>query len=142
MRLDLTARQFLGAPFLHQGRDPAIGIDCIGLIVCSFRALGWPYDKHDLAGYSRRPHQGLLEARLQAAFGAPLPAMAAQPGDVLAMRWSGPVRHVGVVGEHPSGGLSIIHTSASIGRVVEHGLAGPWRRRVAGVYRPEVSHGR
>ena len=142
MSLELTAREFIGTPFLHQGRNPAVGIDCIGLIVCCFRVLGWPHEQHDNPTYSRRPHQGLLEKHLQAAFGEPLPPSDAQPGDVLAMRHAGPVRHVGVVGRHPSGALTVIHTSADLGCVTEHILAGAWLRRVAGVYRPEVSLGR
>lgn len=142
MTLESTARQFLGTPFLHQGRDPAVGIDCIGLIVCCFRVLGWPHERHDNPTYGKQPCRGMLQQHLQAAFGDPLPAHQAQPGDILAMRWHREPNHVAIVGLHEQGGLSIIHTSANLGRVVEHGLRGPWVRRVVHVYRPEVSRGR
>lgn len=134
--LEEAARQFLGVPFLHQGRNPAVGIDCIGLIVCSFIVCAWPHGEHDDPTYGRRPYRGMLEKHLGAAFGDPLPAAQARPSDILTFRWlGGSVCHVGVCGRHPGGGLTVIHTSAMHGRVVEHSLRAPWLSRVAGVYR-------
>lgn len=123
----LIARQYLGVPFRHQGRNPALGIDCIGLLI-----LVCGGSEHDTT-YGREPHDGLLETHLRMAFGNPVSGM--RPGDVAAIRWAGPVRHVGIVGEI-DGALSLIHTSSGVGRVVEHRLDAKWRKRIAGVYRP------
>ena len=35
-----AAERLLGVPFRLHGRDPATGIDCIGLLGCSFAACG------------------------------------------------------------------------------------------------------
>lgn len=133
-----AARRYIGVPFRHQGRDPAVGLDCVGLLAVSLRDAGLShYLAHDRLGYSRDPHDGLLEKGLAAAFGAPLPVTAMQPGDIAAVRFAGPVRHVAIVGDHPEG-LSLIHSYTSIRRVTEHRIDAKWLRRIAGVYRPEV----
>jgi len=138
-RLDLAARQFLGVPFHHQGRDPTLAVDCIGLLSASCEALGWlHYLTHDRTDYSPAPHDGVLEAQLQDAFGAPVPKSDMQAGDVVAMRsgLGGPIRHVGILGDHPSGELSLIHTSATTHCVTEHILNPAARRLIALVFRP------
>jgi cell wall-associated NlpC family hydrolase len=135
-RLDEAARRYLGVPFKHQGRDPAVGIDCVGLGQLACRDCGVAVP--DWTDYARHPHAGLLESRLRAVFGPPHSDM--QPGDIVAMRFAGdrgPVRHVGIVGEHPHG-LSLIHTDSRLGRVVEHRIDDHWRARIAGVYRRAV----
>jgi hypothetical protein len=46
-----------------------------------------------------------------------------QPGDVVVCRWGIQPQHLGIVGDHPSGGLSIIHAeSRRAAKVVEHRL--------------------
>lgn len=129
-----AARAYLGVPFRHQGRNPAVGIDCIGLLVLACRDAGMPVDDFDRVNYARDPHDGLLEQHLQVAFGAPVSGL--QPGDIVAMAYGRPVRHLGIVGQR-DGALSLIHTSdaASVKRVVEHGIDAKWRRRIKRVYR-------
>lgn len=138
MRLHEAARERLGVPFLHLGRDPAIGLDCVGLLADAAPRAGIPEAlTHDLEGYSRTPHDGVLDAQLFRAFGAPVLPSTAQADDIVSLRHGGPdSNHVGILGELPDGRLSLIHTSRSIGRVVEHGLDDRWRRRIAAVYRP------
>ena len=136
MRLDQAARQFIGVPFAHQGRNPAVALDCIGLACCSFAVAGMTrYLAFDRVDYARTPHGGLLEAQLAAALGAPVDGL--QPGDLAAFRMGGAVRHVGIIAEG-NNGLNVIHTWSDIGRVVEHRLDDKWRRRIAYVYRPEA----
>ena len=38
--LALAAENLLGTPFRLHGRDPTTGIDCIGLLACTFAACG------------------------------------------------------------------------------------------------------
>ncbi|WP_024711917.1 C40 family peptidase, partial [Xanthomonas oryzae] len=119
------ARSLLGVPWVHQGRNQHVGIDCVGLLLLAYEI---PYDYR---GYSTHPHNGLLEHHLQCAFGAPArlerPAIALSDlrvGEVLAMTTTGGrvARHVGLVGDYAYGGVSLIHTDAALGRVVECGL--------------------
>lgn len=129
--IDVLARQYLGVPFRHLGRNPAVGIDCVGLLVLALD--GAPATALDPRTYGTEPTNGLLESYLAAAFGPPIHEEPAA-GDVVSMRFGGPVRHVAIVGEGEHG-LTLIHTSRMIGKVVEHRLDARWRRRIAGVYR-------
>lgn len=135
--LDQAARRYLRVPFRHQGRNPARGIDCIGLLVLAAHDAGLDLGAHDRRNYGRDPAHRLLDERLQAAFGAPRATADLQPGDVVALRYAGrAMRHVGIVGER-EGRLSLIHTDSQHGRVVEHDLLPDHRRHILGVYRLE-----
>ena len=134
MRLDIAARAYLGTPFRHQGRNPALGIDCVGLLVCAANDCGHSTEA-DATDYGRDPVNGVLQARLLAAFGPALPSAAMQPGDVAAIAFAGAVRHVGVIGEHTDG-LSLIHTNSAVGRVTEAQIDARWQRRIVAIYRP------
>ena len=130
------ARSMLHVPFLHLGRD-ANGIDCIGLVAYAY---GYAADK--LPAYPRDPYRNELQQGLNAVLGAPVLVYPVQvgslrPGDVLAMAFGRPVRHVALVAEHPTlaGALSIIQTDSTLGKVTEHILDAKWLRRVREVYR-------
>lgn len=130
-------------PFVHQGRTLA-GMDCVGALCYALQYEG------DVPSYPRDPVNGELERALRRLFGEPVfyranlrtdPLVSnaqLRPGDVLSMQYAGPVRHVGVIGDYRPvpGELSLLHTSASVGRVVEHVFDERWRRRVVGVWRP------
>jgi len=45
-----NARLMLGTPFRHQGRQPGVGIDCLGLVVCSIGGRARELDETDYAG--------------------------------------------------------------------------------------------
>lgn len=144
MRLDIAARAYLAwggrpVPFLHQGRNPDVGIDCIGLLILAARDCG-----HDLtayaADYPRHPHHGLLQKHMAVAFG--LPVRELSPGCVVTIDYKGATRHVAIVGEHRDG-LSLIHTASNVkhgkelGKVVEHRIDRAWRNRITGIYSME-----
>lgn len=131
MRLDEIARQYLGVPWQHQGRNPSFALDCIGLLVVCERERG--YVVRDQSGYPRNPSGDLLESALREHYGPPVESL--QPGDAVSMKFRGPVRHVGIIGAHPTGGLSLIHTDSHVGRVVEHRLDDRWRARIVNAYR-------
>lgn len=131
-RLDLAARKYVGVPFLHQGRNPSVGVDCVGLakqviLDCGLHALA----EHDLTAYARNPNGGELERRMQAAFGPPVPELA--PGCLVTIDFYGQSRHVGIIGDH-SGRLTLIHAYGRPPRVIEHGIDEKWRRRITGIY--------
>lgn len=133
--LHLAARKYLGVPFLHQGRNPEVGIDCVGLAELVSRDCGMTVGEA-IADYARNPHAGLLEARLREHLGPPHPLETLQPGDLVAMRFRGPIRHVGIIGDHEHG-ISLIHTSSAVGRVVEHRIDERWLAYIAHVHRWE-----
>lgn len=137
MRLDIAARSYLGVPFLHQGRNPAVGIDCVGLLVLAARDCGLhELAAQDFTAYDRNPAMGQLESRLQAALGNPLRVLT--PGCVVSVDFFGQTRHVGIIGED-AGRLTIIHTYNRPAMVIEHGIDAKWLRRITGAYRVEVT---
>lgn len=122
------ARSLLGVPWRHQGRDPAKGIDCAGLLIYAFEVTG------QTPSYGRDPHHGLMDATIQRFLGPPVDGPM-QPGDAVSMAYAGDVRHCGIIGDHPDGGLSLIHTDSIVGCVTEHRLDAKWLRRIRRVYR-------
>lgn len=129
-------------PFVHQGRSFS-GIDCVGAIIYAFQYAG------DVPAYPRDPINGELERELTRVFGQPVlerPSTLApaidmgllQACDVVSMQYKGPVRHVALVVPHVTiaGALSVVHTDAMRGRVVEHILDARWMRRIMKVWRP------
>ncbi|URA06809.1 tail protein [Xanthomonas phage Langgrundblatt2] len=129
------ARALKDVPFLHQGRS-FDGIDCVGLLAYAIR-----YDFDKIPPYPRDPYNSELENAMTAAFGPPLllkPTIdQLQEGDLAAMQYRGPIRHVGIVLNHPTipGALSLIHTDSMVERVTEHILDVKWLRRIEKVWR-------
>ena len=118
-----AARSYVGVPFRHQGRTRH-GVDCIGLVVCAARDIG--ITLADRTDYARDPN-GLLPLEMARQFA---PVESPQAGDILLMRFRGEPQHVAILA-----GETLIHSYASIGRVVEHGLDAKWRRRIVAAYR-------
>lgn len=131
------AREMLGVPFLHQGRD-TVGIDCVGVLIHAHAYTA------KVPTYPRDPFNQQLEKQLDAIFGEPLivstygvPASDLQEGDVVAMAYAKQVRHVAMVAKHPTieGQLSLIHSDSSLEKVTEHILDLKWQKRIRRVYR-------
>lgn len=134
------ARELLGVPFIHLGRNTH-GIDCVGLV-----AHAQSLDMDTIPTYPRDPYNQELEKNLDRVFGAPVlvyddhgaDGADLRAGDILAMAYFKHIRHVGLAAAHPfsKGELSVIHTDAMVGKVVEHMLDAKWLRRIRRVYRP------
>lgn len=137
---DVTAymRGFLGVPFKHQGRNPAVGLDCVGLAAIYARARG--YAPADRKNYGRDP-DGTLCTGITATFGPPVATgpgagRHARPLDVATFRFrAASARHVGVLIER-NGQLWMIHADSSHRKVVEHPMDDRWLRAIDGVWRP------
>lgn len=128
------ARTYMDAPFKHRGRSRK-GVDCAGLIICSLRDLG--YQPFDLRVYGREPARDGLRQVVEKNLGAPVDMRTMMPGDVALCRFNKQPHHVALVGDHPAGGLSFIHSFGSVGKVVEHGIDEHWRSLIVAVYRFE-----
>lgn len=126
------ARSCMGVRFKHQGRDPRFGLDCAGLPLWSMAAMGRPVV--DIAGYGREPHKDGLERALTDNLGEPIPIEQMRAGDVILMRFGGAPRHVGILTDHPEGGLSLLHVHDRLKFVAEHRLEA--RTRIVKVWRP------
>lgn len=125
------SRRWLGVKFLHQGRTRN-GADCLGFISAMLDELGSHTFMDNLpAQYARSPQHILMDSLQCLCRNIPL-----QPGALILFQWprvAFPSHAAVYTGEN------LIHTDASIGKVVEHGYRGPWVTRTASIWAmPEV----
>lgn len=128
-----AARKLRGARWRHRGRKPW-AVDCIGLVALAARESG--LDTPDEQGYGREPWEDRLRKGLRARLGEPLPKGDARPGDIALVRWTeAEPSHIGIVGDHPDGGLTLIH-STNLAGVIEQSMTAEVLLAVIEVYRP------
>jgi murein DD-endopeptidase / murein LD-carboxypeptidase len=119
-RILAAARVCIGAPFRFQGRDPAIGLDCVGLADFTYSAVG---AKPVLpVGYALRGGDFRdAEARLSASGFIAVSSSAACAGDLLFLRPGARQLHLAVYY-----GTGFIHADLGLRRVVETPGRPPW----------------
>lgn len=113
-----AARAVLGARFRLHGRDPADGLDCVGLAALALRAGGMKGAVPQ--GYALRSGDADAVAAMLAARGLARVEGAAA-GDLLLLRAGPGQLHLAI----DSGG-GIIHADAMLRRVVERPGPPPW----------------
>jgi hypothetical protein len=116
-----SARQFIGVKFRHRGRSRT-GLDCVGLVVAAYSALGVTLP--DFRLYGREPFRDGLLRHTEAAMGAPV-SDGPRDGDVVVIRYNVNPHHVAIVGTKSYGSveaLTLIHAEGGIGRVIEQRL--------------------
>jgi len=145
-RSDIVAawKRCQGVPFSHQGRDPLIGLDCIGLALRGYFEAGWEPECPDLissATYKRLPDSALLTSLVENEC-VEIPVLATLPGDLLLMTWPGmdelPCHIACITDAHTTldgKRISIIHTHWIMKEVKEHGLTKEWKDRVTSAWR-------
>lgn len=131
------------APFHHQGRVTD-GIDCIGVIAVPAAKLGHAEALAFLRdpvcrGYGRQPAPKPMLAAL-ARYVDEIPIDEARLADFLWMRFDAEPQHFAlIVAVNPPDNaryaVMILHASAAVGKVVEHGLDATWHERVQRAYR-------
>ncbi|MBA4048267.1 MAG: hypothetical protein C0476_06975 [Sphingomonas sp.] len=110
-----AARAAIGARFRLHGRDPATGLDCVGLVALALGEDAVP------SGYAMRGGDPARIAALIDACGLAR-AQDAQAGDLLLCA-SGPGQlHLAI-----DSGTGVIHADAVLRRVVERPGPVPWR---------------
>lgn len=125
-RLAAAALDLVGCPFRLHGRDPATGLDCVGLVAASLERIGRMVD----APSDYRLHGGCLDRfdGWAAMYGLePAPAATkGAPGDVLLCEPG--VRQFHVLLDADA---LLVHAHIGLGRVVATPLPAPWavRRR-------------
>lgn len=122
-----VAREYLGTPFVHQGRLKGVGIDCVGLLTCVAKELG--LTNHDCTTYSRYPDGVTLCRELEKCL---VSVREARLGRVVVfwIKRADLPTHAGILTD-----VGMIHTYQSVGKVVEHVLDAKWRRRITRFFR-------
>lgn len=109
------ARATIGARFRAQGRDPALGLDCVGVVACALRSAGCD---------AALPRDYRLRSAGVPSFAVPRALVAAdgtRAGDILLFRVSALQLHLAVRTE-----TGVVHADASLRRVVERPGDPPW----------------
>lgn len=107
-----AAEELVGSPFRMHGRDPQIGIDCVGLVICALRTIG--IEGIDPEGYALRNLAVDRQIASAAGLGLEEASGKAHAGDVLLFRLAAVQYHLGIVREDGA----LIHAHAGLGRVV------------------------
>ena len=111
----IDARALVGAPFRLHGRDPATGLDCVGVAALVVGVADVP------RGYSVRTADGDGVAALIDRAGLTRVERAVRAGDLVLVK-SGPAQcHLVVMTD-----AGFVHADAGIGRVVETPGRLPW----------------
>lgn len=107
-----AAETMLGLPFLHQGRNPDVGVDCVGLLVVMGRIIGYP-DLVDAEAYRRTPSAFVIRDVLQRNCDE-IPLEEVGVGDIYLMRTGGiKPRHTAIVHSDAEDGRQLIHAARS-----------------------------
>ena len=128
-RADIVAeaRRWLGTPFVHQGRQLGVGVDCVGVVFGVAWALG--LSDFDYRSYLPRPNTDTMSALLREHL-TPIAVSEARAGDVLHFVIAGRPQHVGLL----TAPDTLLHAYQHVGRCVEHRLDDKWRARIRGAY--------
>ena len=132
-KYEQIARQFLGIPYRHGGRDRK-GLDCLGLVHLFYRELGIKVPDNDGQPYAndwyKKDPERLLRGLLQVGKPVDLPAEPLQPLDLVYFRMGGAITHVGVMIDH----RSFLHVlTRQTVQISPLNLA--WKRRLRGARR-------
>ena len=123
-----AALALVGAPFRLYGRDPATGLDCIGVFACALRATG---STSRVPGDYRMRMRDLsaLSRWAQAHEFAPT-CGEFQAGDVVVFAVGPEQAHLAIAQD----GGEFVHAHAGLRRVVRSGVPSDWR--IIGHWRP------
>jgi hypothetical protein len=119
------ARGLVGMRFRPQGRDPMLGLDCVGVAAA---AAGVPPERLPADYDLRGQHLARIEHELCDLGWQPVPEGRAEAGDVVICEVGPAQFHVML-----STGESFVHADAGLRMVVERPLPYPWP--VVGVWR-------
>lgn len=130
-----SARSLIGTKWRHKGRSNR-AIDCVGILVYSFREAG--VELIDRKHYGRHPWQDGLDAELEKNFGERLDKKNMKAGDIAVIWFDNfpAPSHVGIIADHPSGKFSLIHSHSLIS-VTEHIIDEIWYNKITHIYRYE-----
>lgn len=111
-----AAEALVGTRFRLGGRDPAIGLDCVGLVACALGGAAAPQ------GYGLRNSDIARHLAFAASAGL-VPARGPLRRGDLVLAVPGPAQHHLLI---VTGRCGFVHAHAGIGRVVRHSGRLPW----------------
>lgn len=114
-----AAAQLIGVRFRLHGRDPAIGIDCIGLVACSLSAIGWAVAPP--SGYRLRNAEPLRWLECAARSGLKSADGPVTSGDIVLLEVGACQQHLVIAERHDI----CIHAHAGLRRVVRQPIVFP-----------------
>ena len=124
-----AATACVGVKWRHQGRNPGIALDCIGLLIAAGEACG--YDFGEVPPYGREPLPGFLIGEIGKR-AERIEQWPPQAGDVLVLEFvQGKPQHMGIALSDDR----LIHTSMSVRRVTIEPIDERWRQRIHSVWR-------
>ena len=111
------ARALVGTRFRPQGRNPEIGLDCVGLVLTVFEIAPDAVRRN----YRLRGDHGAEIAReLRRFFSRPRGGQR-RPGDLMLLEVAADQFHFGICT-----GAGFVHADARLGRIVETPRSPPW----------------
>lgn len=128
------ARRLVGTPVRHQGRDPAVGLDCVGLLVSVSRRMG--IEPHDFLDYDCPPDPGVLMRELRKGMDEVPRLEEASPGHALVFRLhlKGDAQHLGVLTHRETLIHALILRNRKRNRVSEVTMDRRWWRLCCGAF--------
>ena len=123
-----VVRTWKDTPFMHQGRQKGLGVDCIGLVIC----VGWEtglYTGPDYGGYPKAFSKDTITPVLDS-YLAKTSKAELDVGDLILFKFLVIPKHVAIYT-----GSGIIHSFASAGKVVETSFDSYWQKRAVGYYK-------
>lgn len=121
LALARAAESHVGAPFRLRGRDPATGLDCLGLVLAALAEIGRPV-RMPLHYAPRNLDLKRFEALPGAAGLAEVRAQQVEPGDVLLLETGPGQFHLAIADSEGA----IVHAHAGLRRVVRTPPPAPW----------------
>lgn len=123
------ARTWLSTRWSHQHRSKGIATDCAGIVIGVAAAkVGF---SAEIPPYGRQPsNDSMMKLCQQHMIRTDKPAL----GRVAVMKFDKEPQHMGIFGDYPLGGLSLIHAHARNRMVVEHRFDDVWASRLVGVF--------
>lgn len=119
-KLAAAAEELVGVRFRLHGRDPATGLDCIGLLAASMARLG--HDAVLPVGYSLRT-RSMPELDCFVSGSGLVPASGAPwPGDVRLVRVGPAQVHLVITASDGR----VVHAHAGLGRVIQSAMPASW----------------
>jgi cell wall-associated NlpC family hydrolase len=122
-----AAQDCLGARFRLQGRDPATGLDCVGLIVWCAQVCGLTVSHQPAYTLTSRPDALLRE--LEATGFQRQEKLLPTPGDVIVFNMDNALNHVAIATRN-----GMTHADMRFRRVVSHRIDDVWQARIAAIY--------
>lgn len=128
-----AAESMIGTPFVHQGRVPGKGLDCVGLLVAVARQLGLKAE--DRADYPPETSRAMLTAALAASCARLSGFREARPGDILVFRRGRERWHTGILAALDPPAFVHAWSKPTGGSVRRDHLDRVWRRSIREVWR-------